>query len=103
MRQVKAELHFTVNIDEEDGCYWAEIVEIPGCYVWGRSMEEIRAGLTEAMHGSPTGVGMQVVLRDLHLVPDPARRSHAGVAADEFDDAPLGELVSLAGRRPANG
>lgn len=72
MRHVKAELHFTVNIDEEDGCYWAEIVGIPGCFVWGRSMEEIRAGLTEALYGTATAAEVQVVLRDLQSVPDPA-------------------------------
>jgi hypothetical protein len=110
MRQVKAELHFTVNIDEEDGCYWAEVVEIPGCFVWGRSMEEIRAGLTEAMHGAGTSTGMQVVLRDLQSVRDPARRARAGAVAGRTvpavggrDDRPLGELVSLASRRPAHG
>ncbi|MGH9092669.1 MAG: type II toxin-antitoxin system HicB family antitoxin [Acidimicrobiales bacterium] len=95
MRQVKAELHYTVNIDEEDGCYWAEIVELPGCFVWGRSMEEIRAGLSEAVNGTSTTAGVQVVLRDLQVVPDGA--------VDGLDDAPLGELVPLAAHRPASG
>ena len=99
MRQVKAELHFTVNIDEEDGCYWAEIVELPGCFVWGRSMDEIRAGLSEAVNGTATTASVQVVLRDLQVVPDGA----AVVAADGLDGAPLGELVPLAAHRPASG
>lgn len=104
MRQVKAELHFTVNIDEEDGSYWAEIVEIPGCFVWGRSMEEIRDGLTEAVHGSPGATGMQVVLRDLRSVPDlPAASLDRAGPGRTVDDAPLGELVSFAARRPAHG
>ena len=38
-----------MNIDEEDGSYWAEIVEIPGCFLWGRSIAEIRDALPRAM------------------------------------------------------
>jgi hypothetical protein len=132
MRQVRAEVHFTVNIDEEDGCYWAEVVEIPGCFVWGRSREEIRAALVEAIHATMHSAGPQVVLRDLESVvggvmPPPARRGpspsgrqaagrvleHPVLTAAPAEpitpdaaagggeaDAPIADLVSLAGRRP---
>ena len=49
MRQVRAEVHFTVNIHEEDGRFCAEIEEYPGCYVWGNSIDEIREALPEVM------------------------------------------------------
>lgn len=90
MRQVRAEVHFTVNIDKEDGCYWAEIVEIPGFFVWGRSMEEIRDALTEAVHATVHSAGPWVVLRDLG--------SEAGDAAST---APPRRVPPRSGRRPA--
>lgn len=64
MRQVRAEVHFTVNIDEEDGCFWAEVVEIPGFFVWGRSMGEIRDALAEAVQATVHSTAPHVVLRD---------------------------------------
>lgn len=75
MRQVKAEVHFTVNIDEEDGCYWAEIVEIPGCFVSGRSLAEIHDALTEAVRASVPASGLEVRLPELGLAPGRARRA----------------------------
>jgi hypothetical protein len=128
MRQVRAEVHYTVNIDEEDGCFWAEIVEIPGFFVWGRSMGEIREALAEAIQTTAHSDGPQVVLRDLKSLgdgalssrpasprfgrPDPGRMvdhpvlsavpsaPRASDGAPEADDGPLAELVVLAGRRP---
>ncbi len=49
MRQMKAAIRFTVNVVEENGHYWAEVAEMPGCFVSGRSEEEIRGLLPEAM------------------------------------------------------
>jgi predicted RNase H-like HicB family nuclease len=121
MRQVRAEVHFTVNIDEEDGSYWAEVVEIPGCFLWGRSVEEIRAAL-------PQAVECHLSLRDVNVIvhegdgerrgPDAplAGRGRAtkdvrramltavgerppAVVAPSVE-APLAELVSLADHRP---
>jgi predicted RNase H-like HicB family nuclease len=77
VRQVRAEVHYTVNIDEEDGCYWAEIVEIPGFFVWGRSMGEIRDALAEAIQATAHSYAPQVVLRDFKsLGGDAAASSH---------------------------
>lgn len=82
MHQVRAEVHFTVNIDEEDGCYWAEVAEIPGCFVWGRSKAEIRDALEEAIHATvhSTGrsTGPHVVLRDLEPVVGDVVTAHGG-------------------------
>lgn len=41
---------FTARVNEEDdGTYWAEIVELPGCFATGDSLEELRSGLSEAI------------------------------------------------------
>lgn len=75
MRQVKAEVHFTVNIDEEDGSYWAEIVEVPGCFVSGRSLSEIHDALTEAVRATVPASSLEVRLPGLALAPGRARRA----------------------------
>jgi hypothetical protein len=84
MRQVRAEVHYTVNIDEEDGCFWAEIVEIPGFFVWGRSMGEIRDALAEAIQTTAHSNAPQVVLRDLKSLGGAAAALSARPASARF-------------------
>ena len=84
MRQVRAEVHYTVNIDEEDGCYWAEIVEIPGFFVWGRSMGEIRDALAEAIETTAHSYAPQVVLRDFKSLGGEASASSPRSASSRF-------------------
>lgn len=43
------ETQFDVRIHHEDGSYWAEIPEMPGLFVSGDSIEEIREALAEAL------------------------------------------------------
>lgn len=35
--------------EEDDGSYWAEIQELPGCFASGFSMDELQEALFEAM------------------------------------------------------
>jgi len=84
VRQVRAEVHYTVNIDEEDGCYWAEIVEIPGFFVWGRSMGEIRDALAEAIETTAHSYAPQVVLRDFKSLGGEASASSPRSASSRF-------------------
>jgi predicted RNase H-like HicB family nuclease len=35
--------------EEDDGSYWAEVQELPGCFASGFSLEELREALFEAM------------------------------------------------------
>lgn len=35
--------------EEEDGSYWAEVKELPGCFASGFSIEELQEALFEAM------------------------------------------------------
>lgn len=40
---------FEVKVHHEDGSYWAEVPEMPGLFVSGDSIEEIREALAEAI------------------------------------------------------
>ncbi len=45
-----ARITFNVVVNEEDdGSYWAEVKELPGCFASGFSMEELQEALLEAM------------------------------------------------------
>ncbi len=46
---VEATLDYTVTVHEEDGAYWAEVEELPGCFAAGDSAEELRDALMEAI------------------------------------------------------
>jgi predicted RNase H-like HicB family nuclease len=39
----------TVQVREEGPGYWADVVELPGCFASGRSLEELRAALGDAI------------------------------------------------------
>jgi predicted RNase H-like HicB family nuclease len=41
------ELHAVIH--EEDGSYWAEVKELPGCFASGRDLDEVNEGLIEAI------------------------------------------------------
>jgi len=43
---------FTVLVyeaEEDEGGYWAEVPELPGCVSQGESLDELRANITEAI------------------------------------------------------
>lgn len=40
---------FTVNIHEESGSLWAEVVELPGCFATGDNPDELGEALEEAV------------------------------------------------------
>ncbi len=39
----------TVRVREEDETYWAEVVELPGCFASGPTLDELRDALEEAI------------------------------------------------------
>jgi predicted RNase H-like HicB family nuclease len=41
------DLHAVIH--EEDGSYWAEVKELPGCFASGHDLEEVKDGLIEAI------------------------------------------------------
>ena len=42
-------MDLTIAVREERPGYWARVVELPGCFASGRSLEELRAALEEAI------------------------------------------------------
>lgn len=42
-------MELTVRVHEEDGSYWAEVVELPGCFASGQTLDELRSSLDEAI------------------------------------------------------
>jgi predicted RNase H-like HicB family nuclease len=44
----KIEFHVDVH-EEEDGTFWAEVEELPGCFASGFSFEEVQEAVAEAI------------------------------------------------------
>ena len=42
-------MELTVRVHEEQGSFWAEVVELPGCFASGDTLDELRTGLDEAV------------------------------------------------------
>jgi predicted RNase H-like HicB family nuclease len=42
-------MDLTIEIREEGPGYWSQIRELPGCFASGGTLEELRAGLGEAI------------------------------------------------------
>ena len=42
-------MELTVRVNEEGGSYWAEVVELPGCFASGDTLDELREALDEAV------------------------------------------------------
>ena len=41
---------YTVDVHHEDnGSYWAEVRELPGCFASGQTLDELRAALAESI------------------------------------------------------
>ncbi len=53
-------MELTARINREDGSYWAEVVELPGCFASGETLDELTEALSEAislyMHDDPAAV-----------------------------------------------
>ncbi len=43
------EREYRVLVHEEDGSYWAEVAELPGCFASGRDLDELREAVVEAI------------------------------------------------------
>ncbi len=44
-----SEREFRVLVHEEDGAYWAEVEDLPGCFASGHDLEELREAVVEAI------------------------------------------------------
>jgi predicted RNase H-like HicB family nuclease len=43
------EIRFTLSIHEEDGSFWAEVRELPGCFAAGKDFDELNEAVAEAI------------------------------------------------------
>jgi predicted RNase H-like HicB family nuclease len=62
-------MELTANIHSEDGSYWADVPELPGCFASGNSLDELFDSLREGIRlcleddsssNSPAGSTLQV-------------------------------------------
>lgn len=42
-------MEFHATVHEEDGSYWAEVEELPGCFASGKDLNELQEALIEAI------------------------------------------------------
>jgi len=42
-------MELKVRVHHEEGSYWAEVVELPGCFASGDTIDELLEGLGEAI------------------------------------------------------
>ena len=40
---------FTLTVTHEDGMYWAQVKELPGCFASGADLDELKDALAEAI------------------------------------------------------
>jgi predicted RNase H-like HicB family nuclease len=43
------ENELTARIHREDDAYWAEVVQLPGCFASGKTLDELAEALSEAI------------------------------------------------------
>jgi predicted RNase H-like HicB family nuclease len=42
--------HYTVSVrEDDDGSYWAEVNDLPGCFASGTSLDELKEAVLEAI------------------------------------------------------
>ena len=44
-----AEREYRVFVHQEEGSYWAEVEDLPGCIASGRDLDELRESIVEAI------------------------------------------------------
>ena len=42
-------MELTVRVHFEEGAYWAEVLELPGCFASGETLDELKDTLDEAI------------------------------------------------------
>ncbi len=62
-------MELTAKIHEEDGAFWAEIAELPGCFASADTIEELAAALQEAVSVYVSSSDRKVAARmtEMHL------------------------------------
>jgi predicted RNase H-like HicB family nuclease len=42
-------MEFHLDVREEDGSYWGEVRELPGCFASGSTLDELKEAVVEAI------------------------------------------------------
>jgi len=42
-------VEYRVRIHQEDGTYWADVESLPGCFASGRTLDELKEAVVEAI------------------------------------------------------
>lgn len=73
--------YITVAVHEEDGCLWAQVLEMPGCFASGANPEELQLALEESigMYLSADSVPVTAELRTTETL-TPVRQVPARLA-----------------------
>ena len=50
-------MQLNAQVHEEDGIYWAEVAELPGCFASGHTLDELTEVLTESIRLYLAGSG----------------------------------------------
>jgi predicted RNase H-like HicB family nuclease len=43
------EMELNARVHQEDGSYWAEVAELPGCFASGETLDELTEALRESI------------------------------------------------------
>ncbi len=57
-------MNFTAEVHFEDGSYWAQVRELPGCFASGDTLDELFEGLREAIQ---TTLDDEEAVGNLHI------------------------------------
>lgn len=67
VKMSEALVTYQINQHYEEGSYWAEVIDLPGCFASGETLEELQDALAEAIGIYLSTPGTTVTLRP---VPD---------------------------------
>lgn len=73
IREYIAKPYNRILVREEDGRYSAQVLEWPGCYGEGETVEQANQSLDEAM-----AAWVEVMLEDAEPIPEPLAREYSG-------------------------
>ena len=66
-------LEYRIRIHQEDGSYWAEVIDLPGCFASGATLDELKEAVVEAIRmlsdQSPSAGGVAQVEEMRVLIP----------------------------------
>ena len=63
-------MELNAKVHSEDGAYWAEVAELPGCFASGATLDELTDALRESIQlylASPGSTAASVRLDELKL------------------------------------